>query len=61
MVVEPLIGPPFNQFGLKIAMSGRTVPGPVPFGAVARATITQTEPMTRAKAEVAQTCRRDRI
>lgn len=41
--------------------SGKTLSGPILLGAVARATITQTEPMICENAKVAQTCSRDSV
>ena len=43
------------------AASGKTLPGPTRLGAVARATITQTDPIIWAKANVAQTWSLERV
>lgn len=44
-----------------VPASGKTLSGPILLGAVARATITHTEPMTCENAKVAQTWSRDRV
>ena len=56
------IGLPFSPFPKShVPASGKTLSGPILLGAVARATITQTAPMTCENANVAQTWSRDRV
>jgi hypothetical protein len=56
------IGLPRNPFPKShVPASGKTLSGPILLGAVARATITHTEPMTCENANVAQTWSRDRV
>lgn len=56
------IGLPESPFPKsQVPASGKTLSGPTLFGAVARATITHTEPMICENAKVAQTWSRDRV
>lgn len=60
-LVDPASAPLRPSWKSHLAASGKTLSGPTLLGAVARATITQTEPMIWAKARVAHTCNRDRV
>jgi hypothetical protein len=56
------IGLPRSPFPKShVPASGKTLPGPILLGAVARATITHIAPMTCENANVAQTWSRDRV
>ena len=56
------IGLPRSPFPKShVPASGKTLSGPILLGAVARATITHTAPMTCENANVAQTWSRDRV
>jgi hypothetical protein len=56
------IGLPRSPFPKsQVPASGKTLSGPILLGAVARATITHTAPMTCENANVAQTWSRDRV
>lgn len=56
------IGLPRSPFPKShVPASGKTLSGPTLLGAVARATITHTEPMICENAKVAQTWSRDRV
>ena len=56
------IGLPFSPFWKShVPASGKTLDGPILLGAVARATITQIEPMICENAKVAQTWSRDNV